>query len=197
MTKINDQEDEVIDKDEEEVDDQEDDKDTEDDEGEPEVKSTDKQRETPQQKFDRLQGQLKRAAKDAGIDLEIAEPGKKTSKKSDELDLGAKAFLVANGIKGSKEHAFVQEHLKKTGEKLEDVLEDDYFISRLEKFRGLNKTSDATITGKRGGSVATDSVDYWLAKPFAEVPHDMRAKVVKAREDRERGGEVFYNSPRS
>lgn len=119
---------------------------------------------------------------------------KETSRKSDDLDYGAKAFLTANGIKGAKEFDFVKEEMKKSGEDLDSLLENDYFKTRLEKFRALDKTSNATPTGKRSGGVATDSVEYWLTKPIEEVPADMRIKVVNHKLAKEKNKGVFYNS---
>ena len=120
---------------------------------------------------------------------------KEPAKKSDGLDYGSKAFLTANGIKGSKEFEFVQNELKQSGEELEALLENDYFKSRLEKFRNLNKTEEATPTGKRGNGVPTDSVDYWMSKPISEVPKDMRIKVVNAKIEKEKSSKgTFYNS---
>ena len=116
------------------------------------------------------------------------------SKKSDILDLGAKAFLTANGIKGAKEFEFVQQEMKKSGQDVESLLENGYFKTGLENFRALTATADATPTGKRSSGVATDSVEYWMAKPFEEVPKDMRTKVVNFKLDKEKNKGQFYNS---
>lgn len=120
---------------------------------------------------------------------------KGTSKKSDgEMDYGQKAYLTANGIKGAKEFEFVKNELKSSGQDLDSLLENEYFQNKLEKFRNLAKTADATPTGKRSSGVATESVEYWMAKPFEEVPKDMRAKVVQAKLDKEKNKGQFYNS---
>jgi|ERR1035437_350936 hypothetical protein len=122
------------------------------------------------------------------------------SKKSDILDLGAKAFLTANGIKGSKEFEFVQQEMKKSGQDVESLLENGYFKTGLENFRALTATADATPTGKRSSGVATDSVEYWVAKagPNAEhldeVPKEMRTKVVNAIDSKAKNKGQFYNS---
>lgn len=106
---------------------------------------------------------------------------KSPSKKSDELDYGQKAFLTANGIKGSKEFDFFKDEMKKSGEELESLLENEYFQSKLEKFRALNKTANATPKGDKRSGMTMDSVEYWMTKPIEEVPQDMRVKVVNAR----------------
>lgn len=151
----------------------------------------DKPKRTPQEELAYFEGRASRLRKDLGLDT----PARETkSKKSDDLDYGAKAFLTANGIKGAKEFDFVKEEMKKSGEDLDSLLENDYFKTRLEKFRALDKTSNATPTGKRSGGVATDSVEYWLTKPIEEVPADMRIKVINHKLAKEKNKGVFYNS---
>lgn len=140
----------------------------------------------------RLERQLQQTNKKLGLDGE--KPEKKSSKKSNDLDYGAKAYLTANGIKGAKEFEFVENEIKASGEELDSLLENDYFKSRLEKFRAINKTTDAIPKGSRSGTPATDSTEYWMAKPIEEVPADMRAKVVNAKIAKESNKKVFYNS---
>lgn len=140
----------------------------------------------------RLERQLDQTNKKLGLDT--LKPEKKAAKTSNDLDYGAKAYLTANGIKGAQEFDFVQRELRASGEELDSLLENDYFKTRLEKFRSLNKTADATPTGKRSGGVPTDSVEYWMGKPIEEVPAEMRIKVVNAKLERDKVKGVFYNS---
>jgi len=119
---------------------------------------------------------------------------KEPSKKSDELDYGAKAFLKSSGIENS-EFDFVKEELKKSGLKdLDSLLENPYFKAELENKRALDKTKNATIKGKASNQVATDSVEYWLTKPIDEVPREMRFKVVQAKMKKDSSSGMFYNS---
>lgn len=118
---------------------------------------------------------------------------KESAKKSNGLDYGAKAYLSANGIKGAKEFDFVETELKQSGQDLDSLLENDYFKSRLDKFRSLNKADEATPQGKRANGVPTDSVEYWLQKPISEVPQDLRIKVVNAKLEKDKSKGVFYN----
>ena len=115
------------------------------------------------------------------------------SENKDGLDYGQKAFLIANGIKGSKETEFVQEELEKAGGELDELLENEYFKDRLKEFREINKTSEATPKGTRSGK-PTDSIDYWMTKPMEEVPKELRAKVVNAKLKKDANKENFYNS---
>lgn len=151
----------------------------------------DKPVETLEDRRARLLRQLAQTNKKLGIEDE--KPVKKTSKSND-LDYGEKAFLAANGIKGSKEFEFVKNELRQSGQDLDALLENDYFKSRLTSFRELNKTSEATPTGKRSGGVATDSVEYWMTKPIEEVPKEMRPKVVNAKLAKHNSKGIFYNS---
>lgn len=156
-----------------------------------------KPKRTPEQELEYFEGRAQRLRKDLGIET----PAKETkSKKSNDLDYGEKAYLTANGIKGAKEFDFVKTHLKQSGKDLDSLLESNYFKEDLEKFRALSQTADATPTGKRSSGVATESVDYWVAKAgknaenLAEVPQDMRQKVVNALEAKEKNTGQFYNS---
>jgi hypothetical protein len=122
------------------------------------------------------------------------KPHREPSKKSDELDYGAKAFLKSSGIENS-EFDFVKTELQKSGLKdLESLLDNPYFKTELENKRALDKTKNATIKGKASNQVATDSVEYWLTKPIEEVPREMRYKVVQAKMKKDNSGGTFYNS---
>lgn len=114
--------------------------------------------------------------------------------KSNDFDYGAQALLTAKGI-ADTEYDFVKDEMKSSGIKdIGVLLRNDYFKAKLESHRELTKTQDAIPTGKRSGGVATDSVDYWLAKPFAEVPADKRREVLAAKIVKEKSGSQFYNS---
>ena len=131
-------------------------------------------------------------AKVKELKAQLADKG--TSKKSDGLDYGQKAFLAASGYKSPSEMKLAQEIMKESGKDLEQVLESKYFLSEVENMRELKKTADATPTGKRSGNSPLESVEYWMTKPFDEVPKDMKAKVVNAKLDKDKNQGVFYNS---
>lgn len=122
---------------------------------------------------------------------------KATSKKSEGFDYGEKAYLTANGIKGSDEHEFAQKLQKQTGLDLDSLLEDTYFQTKLNEFREQKATTNATPSGtKRSNNSSVDTVEYWIAK--GELPPkdqvEMRRKVVNARLKKEDSKGVFYNS---
>lgn len=137
-----------------------------------------------------LEGRLKRAETKAS---KKSEPTK-TEPAKEGLDYGQKAFLVASGIKGEAELKLVQEVMSSTGKTLEQVLESKYFQAELEERREIAKTAEAVPNGKRSGNIASDSVEYWMSKPMAEVPQEMRIKVVNAKLKQGEGKGVFYNS---
>ncbi len=148
--------------------------------------------ETPEARKARLERQLEQHKK-KHPELYRSDDTKR-SKKSDGLDYGQKAFLIANGIKGEQEMGLVEEAMKRTGETLDAVLENPYFKSQLDDIRALAKTAEATPKGGKVGGTAVDSVDYWLTKPIEDVPADMRIKVVNAKLERDKSKGVFYNS---
>lgn len=122
---------------------------------------------------------------------ETTEVKKET--KSDDLGYDIKAYLKASGIKAD-EFSFVKKELKNFNGTVDDLIENEYFQAKLEKERKVKETAEAIPKSKRSGAPATDSVDYWLAKPFEEVPQNMRSKVVSAKMEKEKSGVRFYNS---
>lgn len=145
-----------------------------------------------QAKARELEGRLKRAETKLKKSSDGPTPSKPST--SGGLDYGQKAYLRAEGIKGEAETALVQQFMKETGKDLEKVLESKFFKAELEEMRELAKTDAANPTGKRTGTTALDSVEYWMAKPLEDVPKDMRQKVVNALIKQSENKGVFYNS---
>lgn len=117
------------------------------------------------------------------------QPEKKPEAKSDGLGYGEKAYLLQSGIRES-EFELVQKTMKENNKTLEQVINNPFFKSELE----IARTKEATPTGKRSGSLPTDSVEYWMAKPIEEVPQEMRLKVVNAKLKGQESKGAFYNS---
>lgn len=144
----------------------------------------------------RLLRQLKQVDKKLGTKTED-KPSRTTSKRSDGFDYGEKAYLTANGIKGSDEHEFTLKLQKQTGLDLDSLMEDTYFQTKLSEFRETRATSNAMPNGtKRSNNSSVDTVEYWIAKnelpPVSEV--ELRRKVVNARLKKDQSKGVFYNS---
>lgn len=117
-----------------------------------------------------------------------------TSQKSSDFGYDVKAYLKASGIK-TDEFDFVKSEMKSAGIKdVDALLENKYFQSKLEEHREISRTAEATPKGNRSGGVATDSVEYWLAKPIEEVPMSKRREVVNAKLAKEQNQSKFYNS---
>lgn len=160
------------------------------------------EKETPQEKLARLKGMTLRAAKDAGIsEDEIFTPKKeKSSKKSDELDLGQEAYLVAKGIEEADEIALVKQVMADTGKSMKDVLASKYFQAELKEMRADRETAAALPkSGKRSGQSAVNTVEYWLSK--GGLPEDtpentqLRRDIVNARAKKEKSGNMFTSNP--
>lgn len=163
-----------------------------------EVEAETQETETEEQEVDwqakarELEGRLKRAETKLKKSSESPVAGKPST--SSDLDYGQKAYLRAEGIKGEAETTLVQQYMRETGKDLEKVLESKFFKAELEEMRELAKTDAANPTGKRTGTTALDSVEYWMAKPLEDVPKDMRQKVVNALIKQSESKGVFYNS---
>ncbi len=144
--------------------------------------------ETDEAKYARLTRQAERLAKKLGIE------NSKSSKPSraNDLDYAQKAFLVANGLKDSREMDLVKTFVKETGKSIEDVLESKYFQSELDEIRELSRTAKATPTNSRRSTQSSqDSVDYWIAKGELPTDRDLASKVVRERIRREKSTSIF------
>ena len=152
--------------------------------------------ESPEARYSRLKRQTEQAAKKLGLDVEETAPTSK-KKASKGLDYGQKAFLIANGIKGSAEQKLAEQLSKETGKDLDPLVESSYFKSELSNLREQIATENAIPNGNgKGNQSASDSVDYWLKKgdlpPASET--QLRREVVNARLNKEKSSGKFYNS---
>ncbi len=116
------------------------------------------------------------------------------SKQSDDFDYGEYAFLAQKGIESDADVAFVRESMKDSGKTLRETLNASWFKAELTERQAIAQTAKAVPKGRGANGTAIDSVDYWLGKPIAEVPVEMRGKVVNARLAKENSGGKFYNS---
>ena len=140
--------------------------------------------ETLEARRSRLERQLKQVNKKLGVSEEKVETKNKAGKKSDELGYGEKAFLIANGIKGTREVELVKNIMEDTGKTLDEVIESKYFQSEIKELRESLATREAIPSAsKRSSTSARDSVDYWVAK--GELPPadqvSLRRQVIDAR----------------
>jgi hypothetical protein len=138
---------------------------------------------TKEQKLGILKRQVARIEKDLGITHEEpAQAVSQTNKQS--FDRADKAFLKASGIK-SDEYDIVLEAMQNTGKDLEAVLDSKWFQVALRDQRDAQAVKEAIPSGsKRTSSPARDQMDYWVDKPFSEVPKEMRSKVLQEKRAR-------------
>lgn len=125
-----------------------------------------------------------------------ATPVVQKEPKSGDIGYSEKAFLKSYGISGSDELALVKEFVANTGKTLDDLVDNKYFNNSLTELREARATTNATPAGtKRAAQSPKDDIEYWLAKPFDEVPKDMRIKVIDARMAKEKDSSMFSDNP--
>src|SRR5262249_37632038 len=111
-----------------------------------------------------------------------------------------KAYLVARGVE-EVDFEYVEQVMKRSGDPLETVLNDDYLQTKLKERKDQRMAEAATPSGsKRAGQSGADSVDYWLAKvnsgqtTVGQIPdRKLRQQVVNARMKAEQEKSQFYN----
>ena len=177
-----------------------DEKESEDDAQESEVE---KPKETLEARRARLQRELKRTNQKLGIDEEAEKPAKKSKNKQDEFGLLEKTYLRSAGIVDSDEVELARNLAKKIGIPFDELVDDDYFKTKLEALRESKTNAVATSNVKGGGggeSNAKNTPEYWIAKnayPTKEQVPDRKAryKIMNAILANSRtGGKQFYNS---
>jgi len=145
---------------------------------------TDKPKRTPQEEYDYHNGKAKRLAKKLGLgedkfDSEKPEIKKSSSKPSD-LDYGQLALLRQEGIKGAAETALFKEIMAETGKGVLDLLDSNYFKSRLADFRESQATLNATPKGKNRSSQASlsdEDVAFAKYNETGKLPDDFKTRV--------------------
>jgi len=147
-----------------------------------------------EEKLAKFEGITNRLRKKLGKTEETPKE-KEAPSKSGDLDYGQKAFLIANGIKGD-EISLVKEEMAKSGYPLDNLIENPYFQQKLKEHREAKTTSEAIPReSKRAATSARDSVEYWLEKPFSEVPKEMREKVLNAQIEKDKRESMFSDNP--
>lgn len=117
------------------------------------------------------------------VKAEKAEPKptvESKPQKSNDLDYGQLALLRTEGIKGAGEIALVKEIMAETGKGVLDVIDSNYFKSRLSDFRDVQATKDAIPKGKnRSGQQGASDVDVAFAKfqETGELPADLNTRI--------------------
>lgn len=149
-----------------------------------ETPKAEKPKRTPQEELEYFEGRASRLRKKLGIEKPAVIESKSTPNgKPNELDYGQLALLRTEGIKGSEELALFKEVMSETGKGVLDVLDSNYFKSRLTDLREAKATADAIPKGKgRSGQTGNTDIDMAFAKykETGELPADFatRNKIV-------------------
>lgn len=156
--------------------------------------------ETPEARKIRLEKQTEQHKKKHPELYEQEGKKDKKDKKSDELDYGQKAYLVAKGIEDADEIDLVKGAMASSGKTLEEVLNASWFKAELKDLKDQKTVADATPgNGKRTGASAANTVEYWIAKgelpPNTAENSKLRQEVVNARMKKEKGASQFTDNP--
>jgi len=158
-----------------------------------------KPKRTPQEVYEYHKVKAERLAKKLGLQSEAGV--KSTSEKPNDLDYGQMALLRQEGIKGAGETALFKEIMSETGKGVLDVLDSNYFKSRLTDFREAQESTNAIPKAKnRSGQTGITDVDIGTAnfKDKGILPDDFqtRVKVVNKMIEAERGLTSAFSQPR-
>ena len=145
-------------------------------------------------------GSLKRELKD------LRKASQETPQQTNQSDSALlqkveRMALKGAGIPHQDDVALAQKTAKKWGVDLDEVLEDEDFLIKLEKQRTMRSNLDATsnIHGdKTGGTSAKETAAYWFAKGTPPTPQDVpdrktRSSIIRAMMDKGGKGKTFYN----
>lgn len=124
-----------------------------------------------------------------------------TETKPEGNNLLEKAFLRSAGITDKEEVELALTTAKKWGMDIDNLVDDDDFQEKLDKFRTkkANLLATSGVKGDKTGSSAKEDPSYWIAKgtpPTAEQVPDRKArvKIARAMMASEKGGaKRFYN----
>jgi hypothetical protein len=121
------------------------------------------------------------------------EPEAKIPEKPNELDYGQKAFLKTYGISGPDELTLVKSWVERTGDALDNLVDDEIFNARLKNLRDAKAAKDALpINPKRGPIISSrDKAEFWADKPFSEVPENLKKDVLNLKIKNERESDKF------
>lgn len=131
------------------------------------------------------------------VELQTLRQKPPEDKQTSGPDYGQLAYLAAKGIEHEEDISYVTQIAGETKESLDKVLTKPYVQAELKLRAETRKTAEATPGSPvRSADARRDKVEYWLNKPFAEIPPEMRREVVKARIAAEKSGtKKFSDQP--
>lgn len=124
------------------------------------------------------------------------EPQNKKESQSENLDYGQLAFYNSKSdsekLELDEDIEYLKDQVKETGKSQTYILGSKWFQSELKARKETRVSKNAVPSGSsRSTTTAKDSADYWLDKPFSDVPAEMKAKVVARRMEKEKSGSDF------
>lgn len=146
-------------------------------------------------------GSLKRELKDLKKILkESQEPSQEVSKETNNFGLSEKALLKAYGVSDEEEVELARKIQKQTGMPWDELVDDEYFESKLKQHRNYRSNAFAATGIETGGGdvKAKFTPQYWLQKgvpPTREQVPDTaaRRKIARAFIANAKKGKTFYN----
>ncbi len=151
-----------------------------------EATKVEKPKRTPQEELEYFEGRAARLRKKLGVDSEKSEKSttieskKAPTDKPNELTDGQIAILRTEGIKTKAEIALFNEIMGETGKGVLDLLDSNYFHSRLKDFRETQASANAIPKGKnRSAQTGVTDEDIAFAKfqETGELPSDFKTRV--------------------
>ncbi len=144
-----------------------------------------------------LQRKMTKINKELGI--EAPKPTEKAeTPKSNELDYGQRAFLKTYGIAGADELALVKSWAERTGDQIDAMVEDEIFNAKLKGLRDQKAAKETlqSVSNSRNAQPSSKSkAEFWLDKPFDEVPKEFKQEVLNIKLEQEREGGKFTDQP--
>ena len=171
-----------------------------------ETKEVKKVKRTPEEELKYFEGRAKRLRKELGIEETVKaskdSSSSETSETKSDLDYGEKAYLRSFDIKGSDEIALVKNWVKRTGDGLDVVVEDEIFLAKLAKLRENKNSINAMPKGNQRSNVVNQDEAYWTSKiesgqaKLNDIPDvNIKRNVLNKRIEKERSGNKFSSQP--
>ena len=120
---------------------------------------------------------------------DIKKPEAKKPAKSGELDYGLLAFHNSKSDSTRIEHEedieFLKNEIEKSGKTQQELLSNKYFLEDIKGRQEERELKSATPSHSSRSGVTKKDLSYWMNRPYAEVPQDMRYKILDAIKERE------------
>ena len=120
---------------------------------------------------------------------DIKKPEAKKPAKSGELDYGLLAFHNSKSDSTRIEHEedieFLKNEIEKSGKTQQELLSNKYFLEDIKGRQEERELKNATPSHSSRSGVTKKDLSYWMNRPYAEVPQDMKYKILDAIKERE------------